>query len=322
MNITIDKKSRIPIYIQIKNQIMNEIKMGTLRIGDRMPTERDLSQCIGVSRNTISTVYNLLEEEGVLISYQGRGTFVAEEAKPWTQNSIRDKLLKIVDLGLEEAFELGLTTKEYLALVNERIEEKERQMKSISAVFVECNIEQSREFSKELAKYTNMNVVPLVLSDIISRDEKTIESISKAQLIIAPFNHVNDVKNSGVGADKEVVGIAINPSLETIVRIARYPSNTSFGLVCISKEFQFKVENALKSSGLKDIKINSTISKDDEEVMKTLSSCDVIIVSPGRREDVLRLTKGTKEVISFDYNIDKDSVKAVITKTMEIENKG
>lgn len=320
MNITIDKKSRVPIYIQIKNQIMNEIKQGTLKIGDKMPTERDLSQSIGVSRNTISTVYNLLVEEGVLISYQGRGTFVAEEAKPWTQNTIRDKLLKIVDLGLEEAFELGLDAKEYLALVNERIEEKEKQMKSTKAVFVECNIEQSREFSKELAKYTNMNVVPLVLSDILNRDEKTIEAIRKAQLIITPFNHVNDVKNSEESAGKEIVGIAINPSLETIVRIARYPSSTSFGLVCISKEFQFKVENALKSSGLKDIKINATISKNDKEVIETLSGCDVIIVSPGRREDVLRLTKGTKEVISFDYNIDKDSVKAVLTKTMEMEN--
>ncbi len=322
MNIHIEKKSRIPIYIQIKNQIMNEIKQGSLRIGDKMPTERDLCQYIGVSRNTISTVYNILEREGVLISYQGRGTFVAEEAKPWTQNSIRDKLLKIIDLGLEESYELGLDAKEYLALVSERIEEKERLMKSTSAVFIECNIEQSREFSKELTKYTNLNVVPLVLSDLLSRDEVTIEAIRKAHLVIAPFNHVNDVKNSEEGLDKEIVGIAINPSLETIVRIARYPSCTTFGLVCISKEFQFKVENALKSSGLKDIKINSTISKVDEEVMKTLSTCDVIIVSPGRREDVLRLTKGAKEVISFDYNIDRDSVKAVMTKTMEIENKG
>jgi hypothetical protein len=48
----------------------------------------------------------------------------------------------------------------------------------------------------------------------------------------------------------------------------------------------------------------------------------VIIVSPGRREDVKKLLigKNKKEVISFDYSLDQGSVKAIISKIIEPKN--
>jgi GntR family transcriptional regulator len=320
MNISIDRKNGIPIYIQVKNQIMSEIKNGNLKIGEKMPTERELSQKLNTSRNTISAAYNLLEQEGVLISYQGRGTFVAEEAKTWKQHNIKDRLLKIIDLGLEEAIEMGLDTKEFLAIVQDRIKEKQEFIKKVNAIFVECNIEQANAFSKELSRSTNLNIIPMVLSNLENRDENVQKLLQKAQLVIATFNHVNEVKNLISDVKRDVLGVAINPCLETIVRIARYPKDTSFGLVCLSKEFQFKVENALNSAGLEGLVINATTSKAEEDIQRLIDSSEVVIVSPGRRDDVKRLAKGRKEIISFDYNLDQDSVKAIISKIIEIKN--
>lgn len=320
MNITIDRKNGVPIYIQVKNQIMSEIKNGNLKIGTKMPTERELSLRLNTSRNTISAAYNLLEQEGVLVSYQGRGTFVAEEAKTWKQHSIKDKLLKIIDLGLEEALEMGLETKEFLAIVQERIKEKEEYIKRVNAIFVECNIEQARAFSKELSKATNLNVIPIVVGDLANRTEEVQRALDEAQLIIATFNHVNEVKELTSDIKKEVLGLAINPCLETIVKIARYPKETKFGLVCLSKEFHFKVENALKSAGLDNLDINATTSREIEDVVKIIKSSDVMIVSPGRRHEIEKHSPLGKEVISFDYNLDQGSVKAIMSKLMEIKN--
>lgn len=320
MNIYIDKKSGIPIYIQIKSQIMEQIKNGTLKIGDKMPTERDLAKAIGTSRNTISAAYNLLEQEGVLVSYQGRGTFVAEEAKTWRQHDIKDKVLKFIDIAIEEAIEMGLNTREFLGLVQERIKEKEEFIKKIKAVFVECNIEQAKDFSRQLSEAINFDVIPLTISEISDMSDKTKKIIEQSQLVITTFNHVNEVKGLILNLKKDVFGVAITPSLETIVKIARYPKETKFGLVCISKEFHFKIENALKSAGLYNIEIEATISRKQEEIKKIVDSCDVIIVSPGRKSEVLKFTKGKKEVIRFDYNLDQDSVKAVIAKVIEIKN--
>lgn len=320
MQIDIDKKSGIPIYIQVKNQIMDEIKNGNVKIGEKMPTERELSQTLKTSRNTVSSAYNLLEQEGVLISYQGRGTFVAEEAKTWKQYTNKDKLYKIIDLGLEEALEMGLNPKEFFALVQERIKEKEELLKKVNAVFIECNIEQSREFSKQLSSTTGLDVMPLVVSDLENRNEKVDRILKETQLIIATFNHVNEVKNLTADFNKEVYGVAINPSLETIVRIAKFPSDTKFGLVCLSKEFQFKIESALRSAGLENIILNKTISKKREDVQKVVIDSDVIIVSPGRFNEVKKTAGSNKEVISFVYNLDEDSVKDIMSKLVDIKN--
>lgn len=316
----IDRKSGVPIYIQVKNQIMDDIKNGKLKIGDKMPTERDLSQNLNTSRNTISAAYNLLEQEGVLISYQGRGTFVAEEAKTWKQHSKKGKLLKLIDMAFEEALEMGIDSKEFLAIAQERIKEKEALIKDVNAIFVECNIEQANSFAKELGKWTNLNIMPLVLQDLENRDEETEKHVEEAELIIATFNHVNEVKNLTAELKKDVFGVAINPSLETIVKIARYPKETRFGLICLSKEFQFKVESALRSAGLENIIIKGTTSKNSEECIEIIDSTDVLIVSPGRRKEMKKLLKTDKEIISFDYNLDQDSVKAIISKIIEIKN--
>lgn len=320
INININRKSGVPIYIQVKNQIMKEIKSGNLKIGTQMPTERELAQKLSTSRNTISAAYNLLEQEGILTSYQGRGTFVAEESKPWKQHDVRGKLHKIIDLGLEEALEMGLDTKEFLELVQDRIREKEEFLKRISAIFVECNIEQARAFAKELSDTTNLNVMPMVVSDIQERSEETEQKLREAQLIIATFNHVNEVVGLTADLKKEVLGVAINPCLETIVKIARYPKYTKFGLVCLSKEFHFKVENALKSAGLDNITIQATTSRNREDVEELVKDSHVIIVSPGRRDEVTKIAGGEKEVISFDYNLDQGSVKAIISKIIETKN--
>ncbi len=322
MDITVNRKSGIPIYIQVKNQIMNDIKNGNLKIGTKMPTERELSQKLNTSRNTISAAYNLLEQEGVLISYQGRGTFVAEETKSWKHHSAKDKLLKIIDLGLEEALEQGVDPMEFLLLVNERVKEKEEIMKEVNAVFVECNIEQARVFAKELSQLANVNVTPMVVAELKDRDGETQKTLEKAQILIATFNHVNEVKELTVDINKEVLGVAINPCLDTIVKIARYPRETKFGLVCISKEFQFKVENAIKSSGIDIDEIYATTSRLQGDIEDVIEASDVIIVSPGRREDVKKLLTGNnrKEVISFDYSLDQGSVKAIISKIMESKN--
>lgn len=318
MNLKIDRKSGIPIYIQVKNQIMNEIKNGNLKIGTKMPTERELSQKLNTSRNTISAAYNLMEQEGVLVSYQGRGTFVAEETKTWKQQSTKDKLLKIIDLGIEEALEQGLDPMEFLLIVNERVKEKEEIIKKVNAIFVECNIEQARVFAKELSQYANVNVTPMVVADLKDRSMEIQKALEEAKLLIATFNHVNEVKELTVDINKDVLGVAINPCLETIVKIARYPSNTKFGLVCISKEFQFKVENAIKSSGIDIGEIYATTSRLQVDIEDVIRASNVIIVSPGRREDVKKLLLGNnKEVISFDYSLDQGSVKAAISKIME-----
>ena len=67
----------IPAYIQIHDQIKAEIDQKIWKIGQRLPSERDLAEKFQVSRMTLRQAITLLVEEGVLERRVGSGTFVA-----------------------------------------------------------------------------------------------------------------------------------------------------------------------------------------------------------------------------------------------------
>ncbi len=319
LNITIDKKNGIPLYIQVKKQIMYLIKDGTLRVGSKMPTERELSQELVVSRNTISTAYNELESKGVLRSIRGKGTFVAEEAISWKSENSKKKINKFVDLALEEALEYGIDTEDFLELVTNRVNEKKDVINKITLAFVECNIEQSKMFSKEITQITKMNTVPLTLMDLDKMSDDTKDKLATCEVVISPFNHVNDVNGFLKGLNKEILGVAINANLGSIVKIARHPSDTKFAFICLSEEFKFKIKSALDNAGLGDLSVEYFNGINEIDLKRKIDKSEVLIVTPGRYKDVCKLNYENKELIEFSYTLEETSVKTLKSKIVELK---
>jgi GntR family transcriptional regulator len=73
----VDRDSPTPAYAQIEEQLADMIESGSLRVGDRLPSERDLARWAGVSRMTMRAALTSLADRGVLDRGVGRGTFVA-----------------------------------------------------------------------------------------------------------------------------------------------------------------------------------------------------------------------------------------------------
>jgi GntR family transcriptional regulator len=70
-----------PMYLQIKEQVRHRIAVGELKRGEEIPSIRALAAQIRVSVITIKRAYLELEMEGVIHTRQGRGSFVADDAK-------------------------------------------------------------------------------------------------------------------------------------------------------------------------------------------------------------------------------------------------
>jgi GntR family transcriptional regulator len=68
----------VPLYIQIAEGICNRIEAGELLPGERLPSERKLSQMLGVNRMTLRRALEMLESQGLLLRRQGDGTYIAE----------------------------------------------------------------------------------------------------------------------------------------------------------------------------------------------------------------------------------------------------
>jgi len=74
----IDTKHPTPLYHQLERSIKFAIATGKLRIGDQLPTVRQLAVDLKINANTVAKVYAELEREGVLETRRGVGTFVQE----------------------------------------------------------------------------------------------------------------------------------------------------------------------------------------------------------------------------------------------------
>lgn len=68
----------VPAYLQIEEQLADRIEGGEFAHGDRLPTERELSRQLGVSRMTIRAAMDRLVQRDLIVRRQGSGTFVAE----------------------------------------------------------------------------------------------------------------------------------------------------------------------------------------------------------------------------------------------------
>jgi DNA-binding transcriptional regulator YhcF (GntR family) len=73
-----DFDNNIPIYIQVINKIKQDLVTKKLSVGDKMPSTRDFAMEICLNLNTVARVYKELENEGVVFTKRGLGTFVTE----------------------------------------------------------------------------------------------------------------------------------------------------------------------------------------------------------------------------------------------------
>ncbi len=74
----VNESSGVPVWIQIRNQLLFLIRSGQLAAGDTLPTVRELAVRLGVNYNTIHKVYQDLETDGLINSGRGKRSTVAE----------------------------------------------------------------------------------------------------------------------------------------------------------------------------------------------------------------------------------------------------
>lgn len=74
----IDAQSKLPIFEQLKKQILEFITIGVLVPNDKLPSVRSLASQIGVNPNTVAKAYQELELQGFIYSEKGKGCFIAD----------------------------------------------------------------------------------------------------------------------------------------------------------------------------------------------------------------------------------------------------
>ena len=100
-----DPGDELPVGLQLTWRLRALIATGRLASGERLPSFRRLSEWAGVNVNTVRAVYAGLEEEGLVVSRQGQGTFVADgiEAAPQLEEIATEALRRAQRGGAQPA---------------------------------------------------------------------------------------------------------------------------------------------------------------------------------------------------------------------------
>jgi GntR family transcriptional repressor for pyruvate dehydrogenase complex len=113
------------IYEEISLRLQTLVQNDNLKPGDRLPPERQLAVMFGVSRNSVREAIKSLEQQGILISRPGAGTYIAEETQANLTTALGDAFAQARH-HLDDIFELRLLLEPQIAhLAAQRITRRE-----------------------------------------------------------------------------------------------------------------------------------------------------------------------------------------------------
>lgn len=302
---------KTPLYIQIKNHIKKHIKDGTWPIGHRLPSERELANEMGVSRKTVSLAYKELEEEGILSSHRGRGTFIVE--LPKSDKTSYKNITDIIDKCIDSCLKMGIDAETFLSICRQRIKEYKERLHKMRVMLVECNKEQLDYFCKELELGAGVTITPVLLQDFKKNFANIQQKIKDYDYLITTLFHIDEVKEIVNDKNINILPIALNPQLESIIKIARIPKQSSIGILTISENFANKVERAIFEAGLAFKSIVKSTTTNPSEVKQFIEKVDTVIVSPGRKKHVTPYIKNDQLIIEFIFVPDAGSINLLNT---------
>jgi DNA-binding transcriptional regulator YhcF (GntR family) len=111
-DVSIDRDAEVPIGVQLAWVLRRHIHEGRFQPGQRLPGLRDLAEASGVNINTVKAVYQRLDQEGLIDSQQGSGTFVAPAPRK------RSDVAAIAAQAAREAHETGVDPREVAAALS------------------------------------------------------------------------------------------------------------------------------------------------------------------------------------------------------------
>lgn len=177
------------VYEIIFQQIQHEITSGQLKMGDKLPSERELAVQYSVSRTSIREALRLLELNDLVEIRQGDGTFVKNSAQQAFQNQLTNVVLKTDQTTLYEMLEVRLILESQCAALaalratGQDIENIARTLELMKNTDdEETGLQADLDFHMAIAKAANNSVLAQLIASFTPHMRNTIEATRKHRL--------------------------------------------------------------------------------------------------------------------------------------------
>lgn len=160
-----ENKKEKQAYHQVIEYISKQVESGTLKKGDKIPTERKLVEMLGIGRNSIREALKILDIIGIVDRRQGDGTYIREEFDKWFSEPMSIAFM-LSETSRNEIFEFrNMIEVEIATLAAERITDEE--IEKLSKIYNKLtstedemlNAKYDKEFHSLIAKASNNIII-------------------------------------------------------------------------------------------------------------------------------------------------------------------
>lgn len=302
MDLQINSKSRVPIHLQLEQQIKHLILTGGFGVGDRLPSIRAMAGFLRINRNTVARVFTDLEREGFVESRRGSGVYVLEP--PVEAVEVKDDVLdRVMDLAAAR----GLPVEDLAYALLARAGAVPREKTKI--LFVECTRDELDQFSEELEDQLPVDVERVLLEDLPAR--LSADGEPPWALAVTTFFHVHEVQELMEPLGVETVALLAEANLESLRRLTELPAGTTVGVVGWGRTCMENLSRSLEGAGLDHLDfVQWYIDRDAEEALPDLGGCRTVVCASITAHRLRELGVDREvEIIEEDRTLDRGGVE-------------
>ena len=123
MHVIINNGSMIPVYEQVVEQIRQQIMLGELKEGEGLPSVRSFANELKISALTVKKAYDKLEEDGLVVTVHGKGSYVAATDSGLAAEARRKAAEEELSLAVSKAKLAGLENDDIREILEMILEE-------------------------------------------------------------------------------------------------------------------------------------------------------------------------------------------------------
>lgn len=317
-----------PAYQQIMEFFEKQIRSGRMKPGQKLPAERDLAGDLHTARGTVKKAYEELVRRRLIEAAPGRGSFVAPERSSPAE-SRKDKALRLIDELIDELARLKFSAHDIRIFFDLRLLGREDDLQNLNVAALDCNPETLSIIERQFQIIPRVNMAKFLVDDLLE-DPQGAERLQNFDLVLTTTTHFGEVLERFPGLKAKLVQVAMAPTRNSIIALARLTPSQKIGVVCESRRFLEIVLDHLKAFDVPGSAVAPLFWSELDRLGAFVAGLDAVIIPAGYslqrdREHLAALQEFTERggtIIPFDYQIERGSLLNVEERLRTLLDEG
>jgi GntR family transcriptional regulator len=304
----VNRKSTVPVHVQLQTQIRHLINTGALKPGMQVPTVRQLAGFLRINRNTVARALADLYQDGYLESHQGRGTFVVDRP-PAHEGRAARSLERLVQETLDRARRLGFTHDELTATIAAQAPAMRAARRTKARVLlVECNHPELARYREQLEEELPL-VVDRVLVDELAARAQEPGFLKGYRAVITTFFHIHEVKHVVPADGPPTVALLSEANLAVLRRLTELPEGSVVGLICNTAGGSQNLLRSMQAAGLGHLMPVLASADDPWSITRMLERTRIVVCSEQSAARIRGSLPPDVDLIVNDRTLDRGGIE-------------